>query len=293
LSSVKDVSPAPDEVLNQVVAPHDAFRIALPNFEGPLDLLLHLIREHKVDILDIPIALIAEKYLAHLARMRSIDLDIAGEFLVMASTLLHLKSRMLLPREERVAAGPGPELASEPLDPRAELVRRLLEYQKYRCAAEQLGTNDILDRNVFPRRVVTAEVPIAAEEIGLQEVSIYKLIEALDRVLQNLVPRAQHEVVRERMSLSQAMLRIAEALAANEAAGSIEFADLFDVLRTRAQVVITFIALLEMTKRRYVRVFQAEAAGAILIASCGAALQALVLGERLTPQLEELDREYR
>jgi segregation and condensation protein A len=93
------VGPAQDEALGGLVAPKDAFTIALPNFEGPLDLLLHLIKEHQVDILDIPIALITEKYLAHLKTMREIDLDIAGEFLVMAATLLHLKSRLLLPRD--------------------------------------------------------------------------------------------------------------------------------------------------------------------------------------------------
>ena len=141
-----------DEVTDGLSAPHDAFRIALPNFEGPLDLLQHLIREHRVDILDIPIALITEKYLAHIELMKEINLDIAGEFLVMASTLLHLKSRMLLPREDL----PGGQDAREPLqelDPRAELVRRLLEYQKYREAADQLALNPILDRDVFPRRV--------------------------------------------------------------------------------------------------------------------------------------------
>src|SRR4029077_18912184 len=123
--------PETDSQLSELQAPvmaGDAFRVALPNFEGPLDLLLHLIREHKVDIFDIPISLITEKYLESLERMREIDLDIAGEFLVMAATLAHIKSRMLLPRQE-VAQGPEAELREE-VDPRAELVRRLLEYQK-------------------------------------------------------------------------------------------------------------------------------------------------------------------
>src|SRR3954468_9574782 len=106
-----------------------SFRIALPNFEGPLDLLLHLIREHKLDIFDIPIALITEKYLEHLARMKEINLDIAGEFLVMAATLAHIKSRLLLPRQE--VQGEAIE-QEEQGDPRADLVRRLLEYQKYK-----------------------------------------------------------------------------------------------------------------------------------------------------------------
>ena len=109
-------------------SPGDAFRVALPNFEGPLDLLLHLIREHRVDIFDIPIALIVEKYLEYLVRMRELNLDIAGEFLVMASTLAHLKSRMLLPRQDVAPTEAGEAAAEETGDPRAELVRRLLEY---------------------------------------------------------------------------------------------------------------------------------------------------------------------
>src|SRR5215510_14510249 len=118
------------------------FQLTLPNFEGPLDLLLHLIREHRLDIFDIPIALITQKYLEYLARMREINLDIAGEFLVMASTLAHIKSRLLLPRQE-IQGDLEPE---EQSDPRAELVRRLLEYQKYRDAAQALCARPLLDR---------------------------------------------------------------------------------------------------------------------------------------------------
>ncbi|MCA2980300.1 MAG: segregation/condensation protein A [Myxococcaceae bacterium] len=271
------------------MAPRDAFRIALPNFEGPLDLLLHLIREHKVDILDIPIALITEKYLGHLERMRQIDLDIAGEFLVMASTLLHLKSRMLLPREERAGAAEAADAARDAGDPRAELVRRLLEYQKYKHAAEQLATNDLLDRDVFPRRVPTGELPIDADEVGLQEVSVYKLIEALDRVLEKLVPQKQHEVVREVMSLSAAMRRVADQVRAAGPGASVGFFSLFEGMRRRAEVIITFLAMLEMCKHRFLRVFQGESGGEILISARGDALSsdaAQQLGS------EEMDREY-
>ncbi len=289
MANVKDVSPAPDDGLGEVMAPRDAFRIALPNFEGPLDLLLHLIREHKVDILDIPIALITEKYLGHLERMREIDLDIAGEFLVMASTLLHLKSRMLLPREERAPGPEGLETAQDALDPRAELVRRLLECQKYKYSAEQLATNDLLDRDVFPRRVSTHEIPLDAEEVGLQEVSVYKLIEALDRVLEKLIPQKQHEVTREVMSLSAAMRRVADQVLANGKGASVGFFTLFEGMRRRSEVIITFLAMLEMCKHRFLRVFQAEAGGEILISERDDALSspaAQALGS------EEIDREY-
>ncbi|MBL8917253.1 MAG: segregation/condensation protein A [Myxococcaceae bacterium] len=286
---MKDVSPAPDDGLGDVVAPHDAFRIALPNFEGPLDLLLHLIREHKVDILDIPIALITQKYLEHLEKMRQIDLDIAGEFLVMASTLLHLKSRMLLPREERPVGPDGLEGGQDAGDPRAELVRRLLEYQKYKHSAEQLAMNDLLDRDVFPRRVAVHEVPLELDEIGLQEVSVYKLIEALDRVLEKLVPQKQHEVVREVMSLSAAMQKVADKVRAAGKGSAVSFFALFDGLRQRSEVIITFLAMLEMCKHRFLRVFQAEGGGEILISERGDELSSAAaqhLGS------EEIDREY-
>lgn len=257
--------------------PGDAFRISLPNFEGPLDLLLHLIKEHKLDIFDIPIALITEKYLEYLERMREINLEIAGEFLVMASTLAHLKSRMLLPRQEAAtqadAAAESQVEEEEARDPRAELVRRLLEYQKYKHAAEQLYMQDILDRDVFPRRVPLEEVPIPEEEVGLQEFSVLKLVEALDRVLERLAPKLQHEVVRERVTLSEAIVRIADTLRTR---GPVSFDDLFDDKRTRQEVVITFIAILEMVKRRFIRVTQEEPLAAIMISPNGDALERLI-----------------
>ncbi|MEW5742696.1 MAG: segregation/condensation protein A [Myxococcota bacterium] len=285
---MKDASPAPDDALNEVIAPRDAFRIALPNFEGPLDLLLHLIREHKLDILDIPIALITEKYLAHLELMREINLDIAGEFLVMASTLLHLKSRMLLPREESAQAD-GADANQEQLDPRAELVRRLLEYQKYKAAADQLMEADILDRTVFVRRVRHEQVPLDPDEIGLQELSIYKLIEALDRVLKALEPQKQHEVMRERLSLTQAMYNIA-AKVRGAGAGQVSFFALFEGQRVRSQVVITFLALLEMCKHRLLRVFQAEGSDDILISARPEALAHF--GTDDTHTAEDIEGEY-
>ena len=290
MADVKDVSPAPDDALTEVIAPRDAFRIALPNFEGPLDLLLHLIREHKLDILDIPMALITEKYLGHLQSMREINLDIAGEFLVMASTLLHLKSRMLLPRED-LPPGQDASALQEELDPRAELVRRLLEYQKYRAVADQLALNPILDRDVFPRRVAVEEVPLDDEEVGLQEISIYKLIEALDRVLAALEPKKQHEVTREHLSLSVAMYRIADKIRAEGKGHAVIFYGLFEGARVRSDVVITFLALLEMCKLKLLRISQADGSEDILISEKGDALADFGTEGGVAPA-EELDREY-
>ncbi|MFY1828294.1 segregation and condensation protein A [Myxococcus fulvus] len=266
--------------------PADAFRVALPNFEGPLDLLLHLIKEHRVDIFDIPLALITEKYLEHLERMREINLDIAGEFLVMASTLAHLKSRMLLPRQDAVAVPEGGEALAaveEPEDPRAELVRRLLEYQKYKDAAEHMARQDILGRDVFSRSVPVEAVPIPEEEVGLQEFSVLKLIEALDRVLERLTPKVQHEVVREKITLSEAILRIVGRLRPQ---GQVLFESLFteEDTPTRQEIVVTFLAILEMVKRRLIRVVQDEPLGPILLLPNGDAL------ERLAPtEVDESD----
>ncbi|MCY1003805.1 segregation/condensation protein A [Myxococcus sp. MISCRS1] len=266
--------------------PADAFRVALPNFEGPLDLLLHLIKEHRVDIFDIPLALITEKYLEHLERMREINLDIAGEFLVMASTLAHLKSRMLLPRQDAVAVPEGGEALAaveEPEDPRAELVRRLLEYQKYKDAAEHMARQDILGRDVFARSVPVEAVPIPEEEVGLQEFSVLKLIEALDRVLERLTPKVQHEVVREKITLSEAILRIVGRLRPH---GQVLFESLFNEedTPTRQEIVVTFLAVLEMVKRRLIRVVQDEPLGPILLLPNGDAL------ERLAPtEVDESD----
>jgi len=256
--------------------PGDAFRIALPNFEGPLDLLLHLIKEHRLDIFDIPLALVTEKYLEYLERMREINLDIAGEFLVMAATLAHLKSRMLLPRQDTAeqSVDAVAELQQEDVgDPREELVRRLLEYQKYKDAAEQLARQDLLDRDVFPRRVPVEAVPIPEEEVGLQEFSVLKLIEALDRVMERLVPKLQHEVVREKVSLSEAMQRIAGQL---KEKGTCTFASLFEDKRTRQAVIITFLALLEMVKRRLLQVRQDEPLADIFLTPNGDALEQLL-----------------
>lgn len=289
MADVKDGSPAPDETLTEVIAPRDAFRVALPNFEGPLDLLLHLIREHRLDILDIPIAVITERYLEYLERMRQIDLDIAGEFLVMASTLLHLKSRMLLPHEEQPAGQDAIEASAERQDPRAELVRRLLEYQKYKAVAEELAQRTILDRTVFPRRVPMEAVPLGPDEIGLMEVSVYRLIEALDRVLANLEPRRQHEVTREHLSLSQAMYDVAAKV--RGAGGSVRFGELFVGQRVKSAVVITFLALLEMCKLGLVRVFQAEASDDIVVSQRGEALAHFGMEGGVAPS-EEIDREY-
>ncbi len=237
-----------------------AFRVALPHFEGPLDLLLHLIREHRVDIFDIPIALITEKYLETLKAMREsareLDLDVAGEFLLMAATLVHIKSRMLLP-------DPDPQPAEEDAgDPREELVRRLLQYQKFRAAAEVLARHDLLDRDVFARRARSEQIPLSPGEIGLVEVSVFRLIEALDRALAKARILVPHQVFVDRVSLGDAINAVIERLKSEPRTS---LYSLLGGVRDRQAIVVTFLALLEMCKLGLIRVFQEPGSDELLL----------------------------
>jgi len=245
------------------LAPSSAFRVALPPlrdgeppFEGPLDLLLHLVKEHQVEIFDIPIARITESYLETLKALRELDIDVAGEFLTMAAQLMLMKSRLLLPRTEVAEDAPTPE--DQGVDPRAELVRRLLEYQKYKAAGEELGDRDILDRTVFVRRV-RPERPASPEgPEGLADVSVFKLIEALDRALANATPEKVHEILTDRLTINDAISRVAEVLRLQRRA---TFEELLtgpsERRHTRADVIATFLAILEMAKLKLIRIYQA------------------------------------
>jgi segregation and condensation protein A len=241
----------------------DAFRVSLPPlrkgeppFEGPLDLILHLVKEHEVDVFDIPIAKITESYLATLEMLRELDIDVAGEFLHMAAQLALMKSRLLLPRTEVAEDAAGAEDAG--VDPRAELVRRLLEYQKYKAAGEELGGRDILDRTVFVRRA-PAERPAPAEgPEGLADVSVFKLIEALDRALASARPDTAHEVQTDRLTISDAIARVADVLRLRRRATFEELLAGPEARRNdRAGVISTFLAILEMAKLKLVRIYQA------------------------------------
>lgn len=238
--------------------PQTAFKIVLPTFEGPLDLLLHLIREHRIDIFDIPIALITEKYLQALKAMKELNLDIAGEFILMAATLAHIKSRMLLPNPE---PQPGEE---EQGDPREELVRRLLEYQKYKAAGEELGRADLLDREVFTRRTRMDQIPLLEGEIGLVEVSVFKLVEALSRALETARVHVPHQVIVDRISLGEAISSLVERLKTEPRTS---FLTVLGDLAERQKIVVTFLALLEMCKLGLIRVYQEEGQDDILISA--------------------------
>src|SRR5512142_938904 len=256
-----------DEGDSAARAAAEAFRVRLPPlrqgeppFEGPLDLILHLVKEHEVDLFDIPIAAITESYLATLQALRDLDIDVAGEFLHMAAQLMLMKSKLLLPRTE-VAEDAQPDDAAG-VDPRAELVRRLLEYQKYKAAAEELASHDLLDRNVFARRVRAPALPQPDGPEGLADVSVFKLIEALDRALENAQPGVEHEVETDRLSITDAISRVAELLRARRRASFEELlAGPGPERPTRSRVIATFLALLEMARLKLIRIYQALGEG--------------------------------
>ena len=228
-------------------------RVQVEIFEGPLDLLLHLIKKNEVSISDIPIATITEQYLATLEVMQAFNLDVAGEFLVMAATLIHIKSRMLLPLTD------AEDDEEEGADPREELVRRLLEYQRFKDAADQLERREVLTRDVFVRSVAPAEEVPAP---GFREVSVFELLTALKQVLDRLPKDVVHEVMLDRITVREKMTLLLDHL---HAQGKTLFESLFAEVKTRMEVVVTFLAMLELVKVRAIRIFQEEATGPIQI----------------------------
>src|SRR6476646_2230721 len=184
------------------------YQVELDVFEGPLDLLLHLVKKHELSILDIPIAFVTEKYLEYLDAMAGLDIDIAGEYLLMAATLCHIKSRELLPSPEPLEdEGEAGEGLDEGVDPRADLIKRLLEYQKYKEAAAQLGNRPVVGRNVWGRGAATEDAVsegVDADAVApLAQFPVQRLIEAFDRVMQQAKVKVTHDVMIDRLSVSQ------------------------------------------------------------------------------------------
>ncbi|MDH5676352.1 MAG: segregation/condensation protein A, partial [Myxococcales bacterium] len=225
-------------------------RIELPIFDGPLDLLLHLIRKHELEILDLPIAFVTERYLEYLALMREFDLDVASEYLLMAATLAHIKSRMLLPREPEGQTDGDEELDLS--DPRTELIQRLLEYQKYKHAAEAIGNRAIVGRDVFPRGM---SAPAAEGPAPLAEIGLFKLLDAFEGILKRAKGTISLEVDSERITIQERMTQLTELLRVRR---SCPFEDLFEGTITRYEIVVTFLALLEMTRMHLTRIYQRD-----------------------------------
>jgi len=238
------------------VLPEDAPRILLPLFEGPLDLLLYLIKRERIDVNDIPIAPITRQYMEYLEVMQELNLDVAGEFMVMAATLIHIKSKLLVPIEPTEAEGD-----EEYVDPREELVRRLLEFQRYKEAAGVLHQQAQIRAAQWTRPdTVLPSFDDAGEE--MLEAGLYDLISAFKELLDRRKALIAHEVEAEGPSVEQ---RMDELLAMIREGESLEFLELFAALQTKAEMIVTFLALLELIRLKRVRVYQRGMFGPIRV----------------------------
>ena len=232
----------------------EAYSIKLPAFEGPLDLLLHLIKENKIDIYDIPIALITHQYLEYIEMMKELNLDVAGEFLLMAATLIHIKSRMLLPVEEVTG--------EEPEDPRFELVQRLLEYQAFKEASLAFREREEEWSNIFHRERTEEKVgEEGSEELNLFDLSLFDLMGAFKRLLDRVPPEVVN-ITRETLTVKDRIGFIIEKM---ENQDTIRFEDLFEGAMTRTHLVVTLIALLEILRLGLARAYQERDFGPIWI----------------------------
>jgi segregation and condensation protein A len=234
----------------------EAYEVKLEAFTGPMDLLLHLIRKQKINIYDIPIALIARQYLEYLSLMKTFNLSMAGEFLVMAATLLYIKSRMLLPKEDK----PEPE-DEEVLDPRSELVRQLIEYERFKDAAGSLVVRERLWQDSFSRDPLP--VPKKAEEeeeVWAEDLQLFDLLSALQEVLDRAPTERFVEITRENWTVEERIQLIMERL---ETDATIPFEGLFDQQWSRPLIIVTFLGLLELVRMNLVRLYQGEWFGPI------------------------------
>lgn len=233
-----------------------SYQVKLEKFEGPLDLLLHLIKKNEINICDIPIALIAQQYLDYLRLMKCLNLTVAGEFLVMAATLIQIKSRMLLPADETEGdEEDGP-------DPREELIRRLLEYKQFKEAAGQLDNRGRLWREVFAREQALAVSAEPSESLLMEDVTLFDLVDALHSIMVRIPDRRLMEITPENITVKDRMNVILEALEGKE---SVTFLSFFEGQGHRLRIIVTFLGLLELTRLKLVRLFQAEPFGPILV----------------------------
>lgn len=226
----------------------------LPVFEGPLDLLLHLIKEHKIEIYDIPIFEITHQYLEYIELLKELNLEIAGEFLVMAATLIHIKSKMLLPPDE--------EEKEEPVeDPRSELVKRLLEYQAYKDSSRHLRKREDIWKNIFKREVSDKKDLEFEPEPMLFEANVFDLIHAFKRLLEK-APEQDVEITRETLTVADRINFIVERL---EKEDGVRFEDLFEEDFARLTLIVTFLALLEIIRLGLAKIYQEKAFGSIWV----------------------------
>lgn len=235
------------------------YEVKLEIFEGPLDLLLHLIKKNEIDIYNIPIALITEQYLSHMEMMKSLNLDVAGEYLVLAATLIHIKSKMLLPSPEE-----NPEGEEDEADPRSELVKQLLEYQVFKEAAAQLGQRPLLERDVFKRGSPAEEKNVDEEKDEIDvDLNVFDLVEAFYRIISTLEKTELMEIDVEKMSLTERIHEIMDRLAEKK---KMTFVELLGGQLNKRIILYTFLAILELMRLRMIRVYQAGSFGVIRVA---------------------------
>jgi segregation and condensation protein A len=218
-----------------------SYKIRLESFEGPLDLLLYLVKKDHLNIYDIPIAEVTEQYLRYLELMQLLDLNIAGEFLVMSATLLQIKSKMLLPVEE--AQGP----AQEEEDPRAELVRRLLEYEKFKEIAENLRQKETSQQEIFKRPKIEADAVIADKSQVYFEASIFDLINAFSKALEDVPKDVFYEVIKDEFTIEEKVHQILHFLLVQS---SVTISELFGQAKHKIEVIVTFLAILELIRMK-------------------------------------------
>lgn len=224
-------------------AEHDPYKVSLEVFEGPLDLLLHLIKKEDLNIYDVPISRLLEEYLGYIGLAQELNIDLAGEFLEMASELAYIKSKMLLPEpEEEEPEGP---------DPRAELMRRLIEYQRYKEAAKSLMTRPLLGHDVFARPPADSNAEEAVEVTI--EADTLSLVAAFQDLLKRLPADQVHEISQPRMGVAERILELTEMLKGKE---RVPFEDLFQCEKNRIELIVTFLAILEMAKQRLLKILQ-------------------------------------
>ena len=235
------------------------YKVKLEIFEGPLDLLLYLIKRDEIDIYDISLERITSQYLEYIQAFKELNIDIAGEFIVMAANLIYLKSRSLLPVDQQ----PPDDEATED-DPRWDLIRQLIEYKKFKEAAAQLLVRQLEQERMFAR-AGTMPTPLSSAPLFLGEVGIFQLINAFQNVIKRIEAREDlREIFGENFTVSDKIDSILQRVADGS---SVKFAELFATMASRVEIVVTFLALLELIRLRLVRVTQSNAFDEIAIAS--------------------------
>ena len=237
------------------------YKIILETFEGPMDLLLHLIDKAEIDIYDIPINEITEQYLDHIKKMEELDLEVTSEFLLMAATLLEIKSKMLLPNEKKLE---GEQLELKEADPRFELVQRLLEYKKYKYVSQELQDYEEIQRKVYYKP--KEDILVFEDEEEIEEMDLEKLVEALNNLLRKnkntITSINMDEIQKEEYTLDESMEKIKIKLEEEE---EIKFSNLFDKSSNKKEIVTIFLSILELIRLKYITIMQEDNFSEIII----------------------------